>query len=122
VARTEIHKTSKATNHAHHVAICRPTHDSRIVVVDLDENQTAQEGQVDPSSYEIEEEAGNIAHVLVGGGPSPPSREMAFGNGTVNVGEGNTRHWATETCKFCFRHASDVVKLVGKSRRDQERD
>jgi hypothetical protein len=95
-ARNEIHKTSKATNHAHHIAVCRPTRDSRIVV-DLYKHHTVQEGQVDPSSYEIEEEAGNIAHVLVSGGPSPLSREMAFGNGIVNEGESSIHRWATET-------------------------
>lgn len=95
-ATAEIDKISKAMVHAHHIAVCRPTHDSRIVV-DLDGPHTAQQGQVDPSSYEIEEEAGNIVHVLVGGGPSPPSRETVFGNGIVIVGGGSTHRWATET-------------------------
>ena len=96
VAGSEIDKISKATDHAHHIAACHPVHDSRIVV-DLDRLHTAQEEQVDPSSYEIEEEAGNIVHVLVGGGPSPLSREMVFGNGIVSVGGSSTHRWATET-------------------------
>lgn len=96
VAGSEIDKISKATDHAHHIAACRRAHDSRIVV-DLGRPHTAQEGQVDPSSYEIEEEAGNIVHVLVGGGPSPLSRETVFGNGIVSVGWSRTHRWATET-------------------------
>jgi hypothetical protein len=91
-------------------------------VVYLDTDHTAQEGQAGPSSYEIEEEAGSTVHALVGGELLPPCRERACGNGTANAGEGSNRRWATETEKFYPRHASDVVKLVGKSRRDQGRD
>lgn len=40
-AGTEMEKSSKVVNHAHHIAIYRPTHDSQIVV-DLDRSHTAQ--------------------------------------------------------------------------------
>ena len=91
-------------------------------MVDLEHDHIVQKGQVDPSSYEVEEEAGSIAHVPAGGEPSPPCRERAFGTGIATVGEGNNRRWVTETEMVYLHHASDVVKLVGKSRRDQGRD
>lgn len=78
--------------HAHHIEVCHPSPD----FLDLDKNHTAPEDQVYPSSYEIEEEAGSTAHVLVGGELSP-CHERAFGNEIATVGEGSNRRRVTET-------------------------